>query len=384
MYDKTVRILSLDGGGCRGYFQAKFLDRFCRQLGIHEVGPNAPEPEGSREVPVRLGKYFDIICGTSVGGIQALAYTNKISPEIMMDFFRTKAPWIFTVRTANDVITGSINASSPSNRPNFLQKVGMLAISDPFYQAVSSESNYGHARLYKEAIEIFGDKKLDDLESPVVITGYDYTINSPLLFGNVDLPDFIHQNLKCADVAVSTAAAPIYFPSNGIVLNEGAELKHSIIDGGVFQNNPSLLGLEVGKALYPSAKRYCVLSIGTGEGEIGFRSPNAIASGGGEATGLDELSSSEIALVKLFNLVDITMTSSQLAVHNVLYMLANLMTETNMFYFRFNCKLDNSRDIELDNSNSDFFDYLDDEVTRQYELQSYEIGQFISRLSDAA
>ena len=55
-----------------------------------------------------------------------------------------------------------------------------------------------------------------------------------------------------------------------------------------------------------------------------------------------------------------------------------------MFYFRFNFKLDNSRDIELDNSNSDFFDYLDDEVTRQYELQSSEIGQFISRLSDAA
>ena len=52
---QVIRLLSWDGGGIRGLFSATFLEKFCNDAGI-----NGNE----------LWKYFDIICGTSIGGIQ--------------------------------------------------------------------------------------------------------------------------------------------------------------------------------------------------------------------------------------------------------------------------------------------------------------------------
>ena len=63
MSSKICRILSLDGGGIRGLFSATFLEKFCNDAGI-----NGNE----------LWKYFDIICGTSIGGIQAIADVRRI------------------------------------------------------------------------------------------------------------------------------------------------------------------------------------------------------------------------------------------------------------------------------------------------------------------
>jgi patatin-like phospholipase/acyl hydrolase len=53
----TIRVLSLDGGGMRGIFEAKFMEQFVQLWGIN---------------PNEIWKYFDVICGTSVGGLQAL------------------------------------------------------------------------------------------------------------------------------------------------------------------------------------------------------------------------------------------------------------------------------------------------------------------------
>ena len=63
-----LRILSLDGGGVRGISSLYILKELMRQLAreYQEDNPNAPE------LTPRPCEYFDLICGTSTGGLIAL------------------------------------------------------------------------------------------------------------------------------------------------------------------------------------------------------------------------------------------------------------------------------------------------------------------------
>jgi patatin-like phospholipase/acyl hydrolase len=56
--NNTVYVLSIDGGGMRGYLSLRWLKRFVQLWGIPQTD---------------IYKYFDVICGTSIGGILALA-----------------------------------------------------------------------------------------------------------------------------------------------------------------------------------------------------------------------------------------------------------------------------------------------------------------------
>jgi predicted acylesterase/phospholipase RssA len=343
---KTVRILSLDGGGCRGYFSACFLERFLNQWGVPQD---------------KIFEKFDVITGTSIGGIQALAYAKGVTPSLLKTFFTEKSPWIFTIRSAQDVVSGSNNASQPSNRPNTFQKAVMLTTSDPFYKAVNETSNYGDSRLKSELATVFGESSMNQLAVPTLVPAFEQTTQTPVLFSNVDLPGLRGQTEFVRNIALATGSAPAYFPP--AVFGTG-----SYIDGGVFQNNPSVLGLQVGKMLYPSAKRYCVLSVGTGLGDVGFHTPaGQVQPSGG--------------IVQLFQLIGLEIAAAQEANHKVLDFLSSL-TEINIFYYRFQMPLDPNQDTELDNSTPALFAYLETAMNSLYNADAFAIGQFISRLSD--
>ena len=112
----TLRILSLDGGGMRGYVSANFLKSFVDLWGIN---------------PNELWKYFDVITGSSIGGIMALALSFGKSPEELLTFFTEDGPWIFTTST-----------TTPSSRPSTLSKVNTILggpLSNPtFYPSTTS------------------------------------------------------------------------------------------------------------------------------------------------------------------------------------------------------------------------------------------------------
>lgn len=397
---KTVRILSLDGGGSRGYFSAKFLKKFCDSWGIN---------------PNELFNHFDIICGASTGGILALAYAYGLSPENMCTFYREKTPWIFTIRTAAEKIIGSHTAGTPSNRPNLAQKLIMIAENDPFYKAAYNDSNYGDVRLASEATEIFGETKLTDLTVPVLLTSYDATNETPIMFSNVDHRDYLRDNITCVDAMMATAAAPVYLPKRSIT-NPITEETAEYIDGGIFQLNVTALGYATARRLHPYANRYCILSIGTGINQIGFSPADATrlmtlesdvkklvndVKIGGETSeqteeklnsillnqsnlksgGTGELSAVGDEVKELIGLIDREMTSGQLAIHKFFQMLSSV-EDINLFYYRFDAQLDLNRDTEMDNSTSDFFDYLDDVVNAKYQEDAEEIGTFIGRLVD--
>ena len=100
--------------------------------------------------------------------------------------------------------------------------------------------------------------KLSDLPGKVIITSWDRTKNLPILFSNITGYDFFtgHDQLVC-DVATATASAPIYF-------QEASFSGGVYADGGVIQNNPTLIGYHAAQNIFPQINRYNVLSLGAG------------------------------------------------------------------------------------------------------------------------
>jgi len=234
----TLRILELDGGGERGYFSLSWFQNFVTQWGIN---------------PGAVAQNFDVICGTSVGGIMALSLAYGMTPTEMFPFFTQQGPYIF-----------SLSSLFPSWRPNAATKVGLILADIPFYQSSGSTANlYGSGLLAATLQNTFGTDTLQNLQTNVVIPSYNNDTNTFVLFSNANIGGFTGQNYLISDVGLATGSAPVYLPA----WNIGG---YNYIDGGVYQNNPAQFGVTLGKILKPNANRICVLSVGTGLGEIGF------------------------------------------------------------------------------------------------------------------
>lgn len=234
----TIRILEIDGGGQRGYFSLNWLDKFIQLWGID---------------PATIASKFDVICGTSVGGIMALSIAKGMTPSQMYPFFTTQGPYIF-----------SLSSLYPSYRPNSAFKAALVATDTPFYASSGLTANSYGAGLLKTTVQnTFETKTLNQLNTNVVITSYEQNTSTFRVFSNANVSGYIGQNALASDVALATSAAPVYLPAWTIGAN-------TYLDGGVYNNNPSQFGVSLGQVLKPTAKRICLLSIGTGRGEYGF------------------------------------------------------------------------------------------------------------------
>lgn len=346
----TARILSMDGGGTRGYGMNCFLQRFIQQWGIDQAD---------------LWKKFDLFAGTSVGGMMALAFAYGITPDQVASFFLTDSQWIFTIRTAGDVISGSNNASTPSNRPNTLQKIGILGNNDQFYRSVDPASNYGSAKLKEVLTAMFGTSTMQDLKANVLITSYQADTDTPILFSNLDYPEFSGQDETLVNVALATSAAPLYLP----LLPLDA---HQYIDGGIYINNPSGLAIPLVQMLKLTARNICLLSLGTGLGTVGFHE----TTGGIPSPPLPF----EDTIRTLVKLIDAGITGSQEAVDKGLALRAQYTLDN---FYRYRCQplLDLSLNTELDNSDASYLTYLHDTYNQLYTDEIDKITTFIGRLS---
>ena len=234
----TIRVLEFDGGGQRGYFSMVWFDKFLQLWGID---------------PTTVWQYFDIICGSSIGGINALGLALGLTPAEILPLFETYGPSIF-----------SLSSIFSSWRPNAPTKAGLIVANIPFYQSSGiTASLYGSGLLTDTIQTIFGSNTLQDLKTNVVIPSYQQDTSTLTLFSNLNGNGLIGQNSLVSDVALATSAAPAYLPA----WTFGG---HTYIDAGVYQNNPASFAISLGKTLKLTAKRICVLSVGTGLGTIGF------------------------------------------------------------------------------------------------------------------
>ena len=341
----TVRVLSLSGGGERGYISLVFLQRFLNQWGM--VGT--------------LAQNFDVICGTSIGGICALNFGLGKSVADLIPFFTVEGPWIFTNRTVEDVLAGSIDASLPSNVPNGVEKFAILGNNDQYYASVDPvNSNYGSARLRSLLNTLMGSNTLANMQTNVLIPSLQANTSRSIFFSNVNLPQFSGQNELAVNVALATSAAPTYLPP----VNFGG---NQYIDGGIYQNNPTSLGLSLARVNKPTAKRACVLSIGTGIAEDHDISVPPIGSG---------IPFEDTAQL-LYNLLQVGIPAVSSAIDTDLY-LRSQYTLDNLFYYSFNPVLN---DVELDVTTPTYLTYLEDSANTWYNNDTANITNFIGHLN---
>ncbi len=179
------KILSIDGGGIKGVFPASFLSTIEDSLGK------------------RVSDHFDLIVGTSTGGIIALGLGLGFSAQEILDFYERFGPDIFK---GNGVV-------------RFLRSICW--------------SKYSSNKLRESLEEKFGDRKLGESKNRLVIPALN------LETGEVHVYKTSHNERlkrdykeKAVTVAMATSAAPTYFPTFRSPF--GAPL----VDGGLWANNP--------------------------------------------------------------------------------------------------------------------------------------------------
>lgn len=358
----TIRVLELDGGGERGYMSTIWLKLFIQQWGI---------------TPDTLWQHFDVICGTSIGGIAALAYAFGVSPDVMENFFTTVGPYVFTIRTNPLTCTfGGISGNSPSNTPNSAQKLALILLNDPFYSSGSDGSatcvTYGSELLYATLVNTFGaDTTMQSLKTNVLIPAYNLmpTTDSPeagqgVLFSNVDNSNVTGKDELIVNVAKATSAAPIYLPS--VTFGE-----KTYLDGGIYNNNPAQLGLNLAKNLKPTANRFCLLSIGTGIGQMQFFPDGSLT---------PELAPGFETVQLLFGLYNISSLGSQESTAKGLSMQAQNPL-SNFYYYRFQPVLDPTLNTTLDNTSPEILTYYNTTATNAFNSDIANITTFIGHLT---
>lgn len=239
---KKIRILSIDGGGIKGILPGVILDyiesRICEKAGADK----------------RLSDYFDLIAGTSTGGILSCIYLvpgnngrPKFTAKQAVDLYTEKGHEIFDLDIWQKLSSG-------------------FGTIDEKYSADNLESNLN---------EYFGDARLSQLLKPCLITSYEITKRAAFFFTSVDAVKNEVDDFLVKDVCRATSAAPTYFETAKIKSIFGAP--YYLIDGGVFANNPALCAyaearkIEFSKILKdkkkpdnPTAKDMIFVSIGTG------------------------------------------------------------------------------------------------------------------------
>lgn len=321
----TIRVLSLDGGGMRGIFEAKFMELFVQLWGI---------------APNEIWKYFDIICGTSAGGLQALGYANGLTPTDMLNFFIDDGPWIFSTSTL-----------IPGVRATTLDKLATMILGGSFYP---------NTNFIAKLDETFGSATMSDLKTNTLIPSYNYDTDTPTLFSNIIFPGSSGQNEFVKNVGLATAAAPLYFPR----ANFGGA---NYLDGGVIKNNPANLGYALGQVIKPTANRACVLSIGSGLTKIGFHD--------NPTPPPDESNMSF-----LFSLIGIGITGTQ-EVDAKELSLIDLYSLDNRYSYRAQTLLDLDEDTELDNTTTEFDDYMIGTTIDYFQDNITGISNFLGHLT---
>ena len=77
MNKKVFKILTIDGGGIKGLYSSKIIEHLEENFNCH------------------MSDYFDMICGTSTGGILALGLSLKIKASEISNLYEKKGLFIF-------------------------------------------------------------------------------------------------------------------------------------------------------------------------------------------------------------------------------------------------------------------------------------------------
>lgn len=213
------QILSLSGGGYRGLYTIAVLT----------------EPEQHIRKPVL--SCFDLVAGTSVGGIIALGLAAGRQPYEIKEAFEKNGARIF------------------SDRPAPTSRLGRYRN----YLRSALKPKYDGVALREIISDLAGEETLlGELACPVIVPSVNLTTGRPQVFKTPHHRNFQRDyRLKVVDVAMATSAAPTYFP----VAQIGDEL---FADGGLYANSPDLMAIHEAEHFFETPTQDIhLLSIGT-------------------------------------------------------------------------------------------------------------------------
>ncbi|MES0076604.1 CBASS cGAMP-activated phospholipase [Mesorhizobium sp. M0058] len=213
------RILSIDGGGIMGTQPASFLAAL------------------EEDLDHPIGEYFDLIAGTSTGGILAIGLAMGIPARELLDLYARRGPHIFG------------------------QSGGMLEnLAGGLWRRLKHVVAPKHKAelLRKELVTVLGDRRIGDAKRRLLVPAWDADHRGVYIYKTAHHPrlktDFKRQ---AVDAAMATAAAPTYYRRHRTADDVG------LLDGGVWANNPIALAVvEATTLLGWSASSLRVLSLG--------------------------------------------------------------------------------------------------------------------------
>jgi patatin-like phospholipase/acyl hydrolase len=209
---RQFHVLALDGGGVRGIFTAAVL------AGLED------------DIGRPIVDQFDLVVGTSTGGVIALGLGAGLTPREILDFYVSEKDRIFPDR------------------------VGWRTIRQLFV------AKYRPGRLEAAVRRIFGTTLLGESKVPLVIPAYNLGENDVYLFKTPHHPRLNRDHkVPMWAVAMATSAAPTFFPAFRL-----PDDHVRLVDGGVWANNPAMVGVTEAVSMFgqrPEDVR--VLSLGT-------------------------------------------------------------------------------------------------------------------------
>lgn len=204
-----IKILTVDGGGVRGIIPALVLEYI-----ENEIIRLTKDPEA------RLSDHLDFVAGTSTGSI----------------------------------ITSLINVKRSDGRPKY--KLGdvasaYMALADNVFKKDfwrNAKTLWGligpkfdSKFIYEELSKLLEDNRMIDSINPCAFAGYDITSRKPTIYTSHD-NQLKYADLKIRDVVRGSTSIPAYFPPASFTYKtDGIVQNNTVIDGGVFANNPALV-----------------------------------------------------------------------------------------------------------------------------------------------
>lgn len=294
---KTFKILSIDGGGIKGIYSAAVLAKF---------------EEFSQK---KIVDCFDLICGTSTGGLIGLLLGAGYSAKQIVQFYIDNASYIFP----------------PKNR--------CIALIKQIF-GINKHDQEGLYNVLKKFLE---NRTMEDSIVNLCIPSIDSENEKPIVFKTGHSHKYVRDpKISMVDVALATSAAPTFLPIHKI-----ERITRETIDGGLWANNPSLVGIIEAMEIFMPQHNYdnfALLSIGNIESNTGcFKNL------------------SKIRKINIFFLKKLIEFFMHIQVESIKNMVNHLKNVTNSTYDRITASKfspEQYKEIELDTSNKKVLDIL--------------------------